>query len=229
MVDSPQVRKRQDFKNVDDHVKHLEDIVQYKALKESLEKLKRDIDSKSDSNINSLEQSNDNGSDPIDNVSYDEQSKDNNDENFDNDSHYEAEYIEETNSSPDEDFGFNFIKGYSNANNPGKLIIGKNQRFTCSKIKRKEDCFIYYYECATKPENKGNSKAQCKAPVKVITDSDGNNISIEKFPKLTDHSHICDESRVIKWRIMLDLENEYCKDTVILPSIVHKKNHFEIY
>ena len=81
----------------------------------------------------------------------------------------------------------------------------------------------YYYECTTKPENKKNSKAQCKASVKVITDSDGNNISIEKIPKLTDHSLICDESRVIKWRIMLDLENEYCKDTVTLPSIVRKK------
>ena len=38
MVDSPQVQKRQDFKNVDDYVKHMGDFVQYKALKESLEK-----------------------------------------------------------------------------------------------------------------------------------------------------------------------------------------------
>ena len=223
MVDSPQVRKRQDFKNVDEYVKHLEDIVQYKALKESLEKLKWDINSKSESNTNSFEQSNDNVSDPVDNASYDEHNMDNNDENMDNGSHNEADYIEEADSNPDEDFGFNFIKGYSNSNNPGKLIIGKNQRFTCSKIKRKEDGFIYYYECATKPENKGNSKAQCKASVKVVTDSDGNNLTIEKFSKLADHSHICDESRVIEWRIMLDLENEYCKDTVTLPSIVRKK------
>ena len=77
---------------------------------------------------------------------------------------------------PNNSYYYTSIKGYSNANNLGKLIIVKNQRFTCGKIKRKEDGFIYYCECATKPENKGKSKAQCKASVKVLTDSDGNNI-----------------------------------------------------
>ena len=97
------------------------------------------------------------------------------------------------------------------------MIIGNNQRLIWSKIKRKEDGYIYYYECATKPENKGNTKAQCKAAVKVLTDSEVKNILIEMFWKLTENSHICNESKVIKWRLILDLENEYCKEEVTLP------------
>ena len=74
------------------------------------------------------------------------------------------------------DIQLHFIKVYSNPNNLGKLFIGNNQRLIWSKIKRREDVYIYYYEFTTKPENKGNSKAPCKAPIKVLTDSEINNI-----------------------------------------------------
>ena len=85
--------------------------------------------------------------------------------------------------------------------NQGKLTLCK-QQFTancCVPSKQGQRC---YYSCARKHEGKGKSNgASCKAHAIIDIDILHADLKLVKKPKLTDHNHICDRARVVKWRI----------------------------
>ena len=44
-----------------------------------------------------------------------------------------------------------------------------------------------------------------------------------KTPKLSDHNHVCDEGRVVKWKIHDEMEKEFLKNLSATPSSIRKK------
>ena len=115
-----------------------------------------------------------------------------------------------------------FLKGYANSKNPGKLVVGSRQRFTAYANMQTDEGHRYYYQCARKLENRGNKAAMCKATVIVDKDEQGD-LHLQTIPKLEDHNHACDESRVIKWKIMEEMEESFIEDVTVLPSKIRKK------
>ena len=118
-----------------------------------------------------------------------------------------------------------FIKGKGNKN-LGKLISG-NQQFVCNKrikCKSEEGGTTYYYDCARKHEGKGQGPgSSCKARAIVKTNDIGEDVEVVKMAKLTDHNHICDHGRVLKWLLYEELEKTFLMDLMQKPSEVRKK------
>ena len=43
------------------------------------------------------------------------------------------------------------------------------------------------------------------------------------MPKLTDHNHVCDAGRVVKWLLYEELDKEFLQNIMAKPSEVRKK------
>ena len=117
-----------------------------------------------------------------------------------------------------------FIKGNRGAKNPGKIIVGNRQQLICNRIMKREERTRYFYDCARKHEGKSKGKGEsCKARIIVETNEVGEEVEVIKLSKLTDHNHVCDEARVVKWLIQAELEDEMLKDILQRASHVRKK------
>ena len=55
------------------------------------------------------------------------------------------------------------------------------------------------------------------------TNDVGEDEEIIKLSKLSDHNHICDEARVVKWLIQSEMETEMLKDVLQKASCVRKR------
>ena len=131
--------------------------------------------------------------------------------------------IDETFNDPNVVEEIEFIKGNKGAKNPGKLIIGR-QQFVAGRVISSEKGERWYYECARKHEGKGKGKgASCSARTIVDMDLSRENWEIVSMPKVSHHNHICDEARVIKWKIMDDMEKEFLQNLAQKPSIIRKR------
>ena len=117
---------------------------------------------------------------------------------------------------------FTLHKGWESSKNPGKLVVGEKQQFTCHYAKKKETRTYFYYNCVKKYENKRQKELMCKASCVLIQDEDGN-LQLEKTPKLEDHTHPCDVARVIKWKMMEEMHTEFLQDLTVMPSKIRKK------
>lgn len=215
MTPEPKVMTRSDFAKIEEYVDYLETLVEYNKMKDKMETMRKKL---AKTILKPVEEVEDIEVLVVEEVQH-EEIEEEEAETENNDVNAVDESFEEESDVKD----FYFIKGYSKAKNPGKLVIGKQQRFTCQKILNTDAGFKYVYECAVKPENKGNKENQCKARVNVLTDDKDENVEISKVPKLTEHNHACDESKVIKWKIQEDMEEEKLKDSTSLPSDVRKK------
>ena len=63
------------------------------------------------------------------------------------------------------------------------------------------------------------STCKARAIVEMIDDD----YEVTKIPKLSDHSHVCDEASCVKWLIMEEMEKEFIKDLLQIPSTIRKK------
>ena len=86
---------------------------------------------------------------------------------------------------------------------------------------QKNNSIHFYYVCAYRAENKCWKADQCSASVNVETNEGGEVSNVEMINKY--HNHINEESKVVKWRIMDDMNKEYINEATILPSVVRKK------
>ena len=105
-------------------------------------------------------------------------------------------------------FEIRFVKSKTHRN-LGKIISGK-QQFICNKRvkgKTEDGGSTYYYDCARKHEGKGQGTS-CKAKAIIKTNDIGENVEVVKLAKLTDHNHICDQGRVLKWLLYEELEEK---------------------
>ena len=103
--------------------------------------------------------------------------------------------------------------------NLGKIIVG-NQQFTCNR----QQGSTYYYDCARRHEGKGKAPgSSCKATTIIKTNEVGDDIQIIKMSKVSDHNHVCDMARVVKWLLYEQLEEEFLCDLEQKPSDVLKK------
>ena len=82
----------------------------------------------------------------------------------------------------------------------------------------------WYYDCARKHEGKGKGKgASCTAKAIVEMDHVREEYVVIKTPSLCDHNHVCDEGRVVKWKIHDEMEKEFLKNLSATPSSIRKK------
>ena len=115
------------------------------------------------------------------------------------------------------------VKGHKMSKNPGKLILGK-QQFIANRCVPSEKGQRWYYSCARKHEGKGKGKgASCGAQAIIDIDFLHEDLKVVKKPKLTDHNHVCDEARVIKWRIQQEMEKRILQNISSKVSIVRKQ------
>ena len=197
--DSPVEKKRPDFETVEEYIKYLELRVEYQTMKESIEKIRKQLKSGDQKETRVEEAEGD-----------------------------EAEGAEEAEGDADitensEDETFSFLKGHEDSKNPGKLVVGK-QRFTSVRTKKTENGFSYNYQCAVKAESKRDKgRETCKASLIVETNEDGSDISLRTIPRESEHSHVCEESQKIKWEIISDIQECFSKDETVQPSLVRKK------
>ena len=192
-------KKRPDFETVEEYIKYLELRVEYQTMKESIEKIRKQLKSGDQKETRVEEAEGD-----------------------------EAEGAEEAEGDADitensEDETFSFLKGHEDSKNPGKLVVGK-QRFTSVRTKKTENGFSYNYQCAVKAESKRDKgRETCKASLIVETNEDGSDISLRTIPRESEHSHVCEESQKIKWEIISDIQECFSKDETVQPSLVRKK------
>ena len=157
--DSPVEKKRPDFETVEEYIKYLELRVEYQTMKESIEKIRKQLKSGDQKETRVEEAEGD-----------------------------EAEGDEEAEGDADitensEDETFSFLKGHKDSKNPGKLVVGK-QRFTSVRTKKTENGFSYNYQCAVKAESKRDKgRETCKASLIVETNEDGSDISLRTIPR----------------------------------------------
>ena len=118
-----------------------------------------------------------------------------------------------------------FVKSKGNRN-LGKIISGK-QQFICNrrvKGKAEDGGSTYYYDCARKHDGKGQGPgSSCKAKAIIKTNDIGEDLEVVKIAKLTDHNHICDMGRVLKWLLYEEIEKKILSDLMQKPSEVRKK------
>ena len=112
--------------------------------------------------------------------------------------------------------GIRFVKN-KGGKNLGKIIVGK-QQFICNKQQGSR----HYYDCARKHEGKSPGSS-CKATVIIETNELRDNIKIIKMFELTDHNHVCEMGRVVKWLLYEQLEEEFLCDLEQKPSNVRKR------
>ena len=117
-----------------------------------------------------------------------------------------------------------FIKGNKGSKNPGKLILGNKQQFICNKQIKVGERKICFYICSRKHEGRGKGKgATCNAKLSLEMNEVGEEVDILTIPKLTDHNHVCDEARIVKWLLLAEMENEMLKDVLQKASSVRKR------
>ena len=117
-----------------------------------------------------------------------------------------------------------FVKGRPGAQTLGKLVVGQKQQFVCNRKVKYEGGSTYYYDCARKHEGKGKGPgASSKAKAIVTTNDVGEDTKVVKMPKLTDHNHVCDAGRVVKWLLYEELDKEFLQNIMAKPSEVRKK------
>ena len=78
----------------------------------------------------------------------------------------------------------------------------------------------FYYVCAYRAENKCWKADQCSASLNVDTSEGGEVLNVEMINKI--HNHNNEESRVVKWKIMDDMNKEYLNEATILPSVLYR-------
>ena len=71
------------------------------------------------------------------------------------------------------DLQYTFIMGHKRAKNPGKLIVGGNERFICAKLFQEDNGIRFYYVCSYRAENKCWKADQCSASLNVDTSEGG--------------------------------------------------------
>ena len=135
----------------------------------------------------------------------------------------ENEAIDQTFDDLENADDIELIKGHKMSKNPGKLILG-TQQFIANRCVPSEKGKRWYYACARKHEGKGKGKgASCKAQAIIDIDILHEDLKVVKKPKLTDHNHVCDEARVIKWRIQQEMEKRILLNVSSKVSIVRKQ------
>jgi len=105
-----------------------------------------------------------------------------------------------------------------NGQHPGKLIIGRRQRFTSGKKKKSKHGFVFYYECVKKRDG-----TKCKTKLTVKTDENLRITSVDNPPSILDHNHVCKESEAVTWKMNNEMESEFEKDLCVKASEVLKK------
>ena len=121
------------------------------------------------------------------------------------------------------DISFEILKGHRLAKNPGKLIVGKKQQFVASRQVESELGLRWYYQCARKHEGRGKGKGQsCSAQAIIDVDPLHEEIVLVKAPNLTDHNHICDEARIVKWKMMTEMERRVMTNLTARASVIRK-------
>lgn len=124
-------------------------------------------------------------------------------------------------SSPD--LSFELLKGNRLAKNPGKLVVGKSQQFLASRHKECEMGQRWYYQCARKHEGRGKGKGEsCSAQAIIDVDPLHEEIVLVKAPRVTDHNHVCDEGRIVKWKMMMEMERRVLANLTERASVIRK-------
>ena len=135
----------------------------------------------------------------------------------------ESEAIDKSFDDIENEDEIELIKGHKMSKNPGKLILGK-QQFVANRCVPSEKGKRWYYSCARKHEGKGKGKgASCSAQAIIDIDLLHEDLKVVKKPKVTDHNHVCDEARVIKWRIQQEMEKRILQNVSSKVSIVRKQ------
>ena len=203
----PKPMSRADFVSIEAYVLYLEQQIEFTKMKEEMAKMKRDMGKRAPEE---------------DEVTMEDLGPDEEADVGGGEGEEEEEEEEEVEVEREEG-GIRFIKGYSTARNPGKLIVGEKQRFVCGSSRNFEGGIKNYYNCAHKHENKGRKEDMCKVSVLIQTDKDGENPNMSKAPILSEHNHVVDESLVVKWDIMADMETMMLGDVSLLPNVVMKR------
>ena len=191
--DSPVEKKRPDFETVEEYVKYLELRVEYQTMKESIEKIRRQLKS----------------GDPPKETPVEEAEK-------------RGEGIADiTENSEDE--SFSFLKGHEDSKNPGKLIVGKQRFTSVRTNKTENGFSYNYQCAVKAESKRDKGRETCKASLIVETDEEGSDISLRTIPRESEHSHVCEESEKIKWEIIADIQECFSKDETVQPSLVRKK------
>ena len=129
----PSPMSRADFASVEAYIKHLELQIEYGRMKEAIKRMEEEGEKVTETGVDAAE------------------------ETIVEDVRGGEEAVEEE----EEENGVEtmFLKGHTNAQNPGKLVIGSKQRFTAQRNKKTDDGHRYFYHCARKAENRGNKAA----------------------------------------------------------------------
>ena len=199
---SPPPMTRADFVNVDAYIRHLELQVEYGKIKSALEKERQAVDRASQNREELLLREEQEVLDEAVNAE-------------DVGGAEELDQVEEAVENL-------FLRGYDRSTNPGKLIVGNRQRFTCQRTQKIENGQRFFYYCATRAENRGNKEKMCRAST-VVEKKENGEITLTTTPKLEQHNHMVEESKAVKWRIMNDMEALFQEDLTTLPSQVRKR------
>ena len=86
----------------------------------------------------------------------------------------------------------------------------------------------WYYQCARKHEGRGKGKGQsCSAQAIIDVNPLHEEIVLVKAPNLTDHNHICDEARIVKWKMMNEMQRRVMTNLATRAAIIRKAVVFE--
>ena len=206
---SPTPMSRADFASVEAYIKHLELQVEYGRMKALIKDMENKDKGANVGRQSAEETIADQGLIPTGGEDGREEGEEGAEEDVGRDE-------EDVHDEEEGDVESVFLKGNRNAKNPGKLVIGSRQQFLSGRIVKTDQGHRYFYKCARKNENR------CKASVVVDEDEFGA-LNLQNIPKVEDHNHICDEARVIKWKMMDEMEACFLEDITVLPSKIRKK------